>query len=165
MELMPLAELCARLEDRQRLFLRRGLARLERLICSATPTDSRNRTHLAKLRKGFAAFREKLTAHLREESEFIFPLIRQLEECATRKAHARRTLQNRAVRLGKQHFEADEAIAELRALVANGRASFPVSARVQALRDGLASFERDLHQQIYEENRFLFPRALAVSRA
>lgn len=156
-ELTPLPELCERLEDRQRFLLRRGLARLGLLIHSAVTHDRRNRPQLARLQKSFAAFREQFTAHLREETETIFPFIRQLESSAVGKTHARRSLQTLTARLERQHFEADEAFAEVCALAGDGCA--------RTLRDNLASFERNLHEQIYEENRVLFPRARAVSRA
>lgn len=156
-ELMPLPDLCERLEGRQRFFLRRGLACLERLIHSAAAHDGRNRRKLAKLQKTFAVFRERFTAHLREEAEVIFPFIRQLESSTVGKNHARRSLQTRTARLEQQHFEVDEAFAELCALAENSCA--------RTLCDKLASFEHNLHEQIYEENRVLFPRARAASRA
>lgn len=154
-ELMPLSALCERLEDRQRLFLRRGLVRLERLIRPATARHRENQPHPVKLQKTFVAFRERLIAHLREEAEIIFPLIRQVESRASGDTHA--FLQTYTTHLEQQHFAADEAFAELRAVAENGC--------TRALRDHLTSFEHNLHEQIYEENRVLFPRALAASRA
>jgi len=156
-ELMPLAELCERLEYRQRLFLGHGLARLGRLIRSAAKNNDRNRPQLVKLQKAFAAFREKFTAHMREEANVAFPFIRQLESNAVRKTHARISLQTCTAHLEKQHFEADETFAELRALAENDC--------LPELRKDLLRFEQSLHEQIYEENQVLFPRALAVSRA
>lgn len=155
-ELMSLGKLCARLEHRQRLFLLRGLTCLGRLIHSAARHDRRNRLRLVRLQRTFAAFHDKFTAHLRAETGIIFPLIRRLESGTVGKSYARRSLQTHTAHLAQQHFEADEAIAELRALARNGCAP--------GLHEQIVSFERNLHEQIYEENRFLFPRALALSR-
>lgn len=156
-ELMPLTDLCGWLESRQLQVLCGELSRLNRLIPAAVERDGASHPQLLKLQEAFAAFCEKFTAHLREEAKAVFPLIRRMENRAGGNSRARRSLQTHTARLEQQHFEADEAIAELRALAEK---DCPPE-----LHKDLARFERSLHEQIYEENRVLYPRALAVSRA
>jgi regulator of cell morphogenesis and NO signaling len=129
------------------------------------PHDARNRQQLVKLRRAFLSFQRKFAAHLKVEAKVIFPLIRQMESNPVGDSHASRSLQTRTTRLERQHFEADEALAEVRALATDETVLFSASSRVQTLRNCLASFDRNLQEQIYVENRVLFPRALAVSRA
>jgi regulator of cell morphogenesis and NO signaling len=165
LELTPLGTLCRWLEDQQRVCLRRDLAHLERLIRLMPPHDARNRQQLVKLRTAFLSFQRKFAAHLKTEAKVVFPLIRQMESNLVGDPHASRSLQTRTTRLERQHFEADEALAEVKALAADETVLFSTSSRVQTLRNCLASFDRNLQEQIYLENRVLFPRALAISRA
>lgn len=165
LELMPLTELCNRLEMAQRVSLGRELTGLYRLIGTAINCDSAKNSQLLKLREAFMAFRKGLTAHLREEAGMIFPLIRRLESGAIGKTCTRRLIKISTARMEIQHFKAEEEFAELRALTEEHAALSLASSHARQLRDQLASFEHSLHEQMYEENRFLFSRALAVSRA
>jgi regulator of cell morphogenesis and NO signaling len=164
-ELMPLAELCNRLAMMQRPFLCRELACLYRLIGKVVKQDTTKNPQLLKLQKTFMAFRQGFTSHLREEAGMTFPLIRGLESGTAEKTDARRLIKISTERMEIQHFKADEDLAKLRALTENYVTSLPTSSCVRQWRDKLAGFERNLHEQMYEENRVLFPRALAISRA
>lgn len=165
MELMPLAKLYQRLEVRQRNALQRELARLEKLVAVLSVRDARSRAQFSRFQKAFAAFEKKLTAHLQAEARTILPLIRRLESGRTVSRPAVRLLQTRARSLEQQHFEADEALAEVKELAANEDVLVLASSRVRTVRNRLAQFDRRLQEQIYGENRILFPRAVAVSRA
>lgn len=156
-ELMPLAELCGRLEDRQHRLLLHGLARLGRLIRSAAVRSDDDQPHMVKLRKTFTVLQGKLSEHLREESDVLYPLIRRLNAGEVKTSRERRRLQKSIVHLEQQHLETDDAIAELSVLA--GGDSAP------ELRENICSLLQSLHEQIFEENRVLFPRALAASRA
>lgn len=158
---MPLPQLCDRLENRQQVLLRREMARLEELIQVVIAKAERVSPQLRRLKKVFKAFRSRLTAHLRDEAQVVFPQVRRAEGMGDGKTASVQLLRRRAIRWKQQHFEVAETIAELRSL-ANAVAAAPAgSGQGRALRPALARFERLIHEQMYEENRFLFPRVLS----
>lgn len=164
-ELMTLTELCDHLENVQHAFLHRELARLARLIRSAVERNGADNLRLLKLQEAFVAFREKLTAHLREEAEALFPLVRQLAGNASREIRLRHSIKIPIIRMEIQHSEVDESLAELRAMAGGGTGPSPVSPRARTLDKAIVRFEHQFQELMFEENRILFPRALAISRA
>ncbi|MGA9450564.1 MAG: hemerythrin domain-containing protein, partial [Verrucomicrobiia bacterium] len=164
-ELMTLTDLCDYLDNVQHVYLRRELTELDRLIRSTVERDGADNSRLLKLQKTFVAFREKLASHLREEAEALFPLIRRLAGGASRRIRLRHSIKIPAIRMEIQHFEVDEGLAELRALAGDCAGSASMSPRTRTLGRVIARFEQRFQELIYEENRILFPRALAISRA
>lgn len=160
LEVMPLPQLCDRLETRQQVLLRCELARLEELIQAIIAKAERVSPQLRRLEKAFKVFRLRLIAHLRDEAQVVFPQARRPKGVASGKTASVQLLRRRAARWKQQHFEVDEAIAELRSLANEVAAASAASGQSRALRLALARFERLIHEQMYEENRFLFPRAL-----
>lgn len=164
LERMSLTELCDRFEARQHRVLRGELARLDARIRTVTARAGARHPELRQLRSAFVVFRRDFTAHLREEARSVFPLIRRLE-IQEGSSRTRRSLRARAARVIQQHGQADEAIAELRELAGDHDAAAPRPRGRRDLRDALARFQRNLHEQVYAENQILFPRALAIRQA
>lgn len=164
LEVMPLARLCDRLALRQRILLEREMARLEDLICRVNAAEPGGPGQSRRLGIAFKAFRSRLVAHMHEEAHLVFPPIRRAGGAVGRSAPAIRALRRRAARWRRQHFQVDEAIARLRHLAAAPASPGAAVAPRRALRQALARFERLIHEQMYEENRFLFPRALSGCR-
>ncbi len=142
LELLTLDELCEHIERRQHACLHDAMVELEHLTGRAAENPGGER--FLKIRKMFLAFRFTLATHLHEESSVLFPCLRRGGEFPGRAA-----LKFRLARLEREHCQADEALAELGAL-ADGKIGAVV-----------ARLHRIVHEQIYIENRILFPQALA----
>ena len=159
LELMTLNDLCDHLEQSPRITLQDELARLDQLTRVAAEQYGAEHPQLLRTRETFVAFRERFTAHLHEEAEMLFPLIRRL---TTGKKEARSALKSRLARMEHEHNQADEALAELHALAGEESLRRPVPAAVRTVSDAIVHLEHAVHEQIYKENQVLFPRALAI---
>jgi regulator of cell morphogenesis and NO signaling len=161
LELMALTELCDHLEYTQNHYLLDELARLDKLTRTAAEQEGAETPQLLRIRETFVAFREQFTAHIREEADALFPLIRGLAIDENEALPVRPALKSRLARMENQHNQADEALAELHALAGDGSLRLPVSAGVRTVSDAIVRLEHAIHEQIYKENQVLFPRALA----
>jgi len=159
LELMTLKDICDHLEQSSRVALQDELARLDQLTRVAAERYGAGHPQLLRIRKTLVAFRERFTAHLHEETENLFPLIRRL---TTGKKEARSALKSRLARMEHEHNQADEALAELHALAGDGLLRPPVPAAVRTVSDAIVRLEQAIHEQIYKENQVLFRRALAI---
>ncbi len=159
LELMTLNDLCDHLEQSPRVTLQDELARLDQLTRVAAEQYGAEHPQLLRIRKTFVTFREQFTVHLHEEAEILFPLIRRL---TTGKKEGRSALKSRLARMEHAHNQADEALAELRALAGEESLRRPLPATVRTVSDAIFRLEHAIHEQIYKENQVLFPRALAM---
>jgi regulator of cell morphogenesis and NO signaling len=162
LELMALTELCDYVEHAQQTHLQEELARLDQLTGAAAEQSGAEHPQLLRIRETFVAFRERFAAHLREEADGLFPLIRRLTTDKKGALPARFALKKRLTRMGNAHNQADEALAELRALAGEESLRQPVPAAVRTVSDAIVRLEQAVHEQIYKENQVLFPRALAI---
>ena len=64
-----------------------------------------------------------------------------------------------------EHETVGLALQEMRELTDNYQAPADGCASFEALYDGLAGLETDLHRHIHKENNILFPRAAALEAA
>jgi regulator of cell morphogenesis and NO signaling len=162
LELMTLSELCDHLEHAQRVTIHDELTCLDRLTHAAVEELGEEHPQLLGIRATFVAFREKFAAHLREETEELFPLIRQLTTEGKGELTARSTLKSCLTRMESEHNQADEALAELRALAGDESVRRPVPVHMRTVSDAIVRLKHAVHEQIYKENQVLFPRALAI---
>ncbi len=162
LELLTLRELCDHLEHTQQMTLREALAQLDRLTLAAAEQQGSEHPRLWEIRNAFVAFREQFVAHSREEAEEVFPLIRQLTSAEDGRRPSRSALKSRLAGMIDEHNQADEALAELRALASDEgwRATCP--AHLRTIPAAIVRLEQTFHEQIYRENQVLFPRALAI---
>lgn len=159
LEFMALTELCDHLEHAQQTQLQRELARLDQLTRAAAEQFGADYPQILKIRETFVAFRERFAAHLREDVEELFPLIRRL---TTGRRVVRLALKSHLARKESEHDQADEALAELRALAGGKELRRSVPTIVRTVSDAIARLEHTVHEQIYKENQVLFPRVLAI---
>jgi regulator of cell morphogenesis and NO signaling len=162
LELMTLTELCDHLERLQQITLREELARLERLLRMAAQQQSAEYPQFVRIHETFVAFREQFTAHLREEAEGVFPLIRQLTNGESGALPVRSSLKLRLAEMEKDHNQADESLAELFTLASDESLGRSAAATMRAISTVIIRLKHTVHEQIYKENRVLFPRALAI---
>lgn len=162
LELMTLSELCDHLEHAQRVSIQDELMCLDRLTHAAVEELGAEHPQLLGIRAAFVAFREKFAAHLRVETEELFPLIRQLTTGEKRQLPARSALKSCLTRMESEHNQADEALAELRALASDESVCRLAPVFMRTVSDAIARLNHAAHEQIYKENQVLFPRALAI---
>lgn len=162
LESRDLTELCDHLEYAQCLRLRDELVRLDQVTATAVEQAATSHPQLLKIRELFVDFREFFTAHLGEEIEEFFPLIRRMANGNVRTWSAPRALRRRMARLRSEHNQADETLAQLRVLTDRVAARQADSAIIQEIANGIARFEQGLHEQIFEENQILFRRVTAT---
>jgi regulator of cell morphogenesis and NO signaling len=162
LELMTLTELCDHLEQLQQITLREELARLDRLTRMAAQQQGAEYPQFVRIHETFVAFREQFTAHLREEAEGVFPLIRQLTNGESGALPVRSSLKLRLAEMEKDHNQADESLAELFTLASDESLGRSAAATMRAISTVIIRLKHTVHEQIYKENRVLFPRALAI---
>lgn len=162
LELMTLSELCDHLEHAQHVSIQDELMCLDRLTHAAVEELGMEYPQFLGIRAAFVAFQEKFAAHLREESEELFPLIRQLTTGANGERSARPALKLYLTRMESEHNQVDEALAELRALASDESVCRPAPVFMRTVSDAIARLNHAAHEQIYKENQVLFPRALAI---
>lgn len=154
----PLAELCHHLETVHHNYYRREFPRLAALLDAVRATYSESHPDTRELDAAFKKFRTGLESHVEREENDLFPVIREL---ATLRSggdpHALASLINS---LEKDHDAIDAQLLRMRELTHGFVAPPNVCQTYQSLLDGLWELEMNLHQNVYEENRFLFPRAM-----
>lgn len=162
LELLDLTTLCDHLEHAQCVRLRNGLGRLDQATDTAVEQAATKHPQLVEMRDRFTDFRDFLTAHLGEETEELFPLIRRMADGNVCTPSAPRALRIRMARLRNEHNQADETLARLRSLIDSLASRDPESAVIQAVGDGISRLEQALQEQIFGENQILFRRVSAA---
>lgn len=166
-ELMTLAQLCDHLEIAHH-DLQDELKRLDRLTKVVVRASGERHPTLWAIRRGFVTFQRRFKAHLRRESEQLFPIIRRWET-TTPDARGGRGVEELPLRpLDREHDQADEAMVDLRGLVTRAGPSSPARTALQSVAEAVIRLERSVHEQIYQEHRVLFPKTTArwrVARA
>ena len=135
-------------------FMHRELPRIGHLLERVMHAHgARHGDILTPLAETYAALRSELEAHLTDEEERTFPMIRRLlvGTIDVQVAQAVKELEH-------EHDAAGEALARLRSLSHDYRTPADACTSYCALYDALQALERDLHQHIHLENNVLFPR-------
>ncbi len=158
-ELLTLRELCDYIENTQHNCLKADLAEVDRLTRNAAHQYS----SVWRVRKAFVTFCDQLAAHLHEEIDGLFPVIRRLASGSSRARLARGVkLRPRFARLEREHGLAEDAIEELISFVNDGTLNGISPVTTQALSAAVLRLRHSLAQQIYVENQVLFRRASAA---
>lgn len=110
------------------------------------------------------AFVAGLLPHIKEEDDDIFPLIESIEDGAAGAAGARRFLDRRPG-LERDHENAAQALAGLRALTGGYTAPAGSCRTTQGLYNGLGELEALMHLHVHLEHTLLYPRAEALALA
>lgn len=153
----PLAELCVHLEKVHHDYYRRELPRLAGLLEAVAANYSESHPDTRELDGTFKRFRSGLETHIEREERELFPMVREL--AASRRTADSRELPGLINSLERDHDAVDAQLLRLRELTHGFVAPANVCQTYQSLLDGLWELEMNLHQNVYEENRYLFPRA------
>ncbi len=165
MEIMSLSQICNQLERSHHPALLQELARAEALLLALPKQPAACDSRIDAIREHFAIFRENLVAHLREETETLFPLIRRLETTEIPTPALTNLLKHPLEQMKHEHNEADEGLAALTSLTSNPPGDTCNPAVLAELRDLFQKLEATLQNQIYHENQVLFRRVSAMLSA
>lgn len=154
----PLSELCRHLEEVHHAFYRRELPRLAELASKVATAYAQSHPETGDLEKAFERFRARLESHVEREQRQLFPAIRRLIELQPPAEPP--DIAGLIDALEEDHDAVDAELLQIRQLT-HGFVAPPDGCQTyQSLLDGLWEMEMNLHQNVYEENRFLFPRAV-----
>jgi regulator of cell morphogenesis and NO signaling len=153
----PLADLCQHIESHHHAFYRRELPRLTELMAKVERAYASTRPEMRELEVAFQEFRARLESHIDREERELFPAVRQLMEL--RPPARPPGIGGLINSLETDHDAVDAGMLQIRKLTRGFVAPPDVCQTFQSLLDGLWELEMNLHQNVYEENRFLFPRA------
>ncbi|HYL76723.1 MAG TPA: iron-sulfur cluster repair di-iron protein [Bryobacteraceae bacterium] len=165
----PLAELANHIVEKHHGFVRQESPRLTALLEKVRTRHGELHPELREIQGLFEGLTSELASHMLKEEHVLFPMIQQLEE-TSRNAGPDAATQFRSIefpiaRMVAEHEDAGEALRGIRSLTGEYQPPAGACASFQALYQGLAQFERDLHQHIHLENNILFPRAVALTEA
>jgi regulator of cell morphogenesis and NO signaling len=153
----PLGELCRHLEEVHHAFYRRELPRLAELSSKVAAAYAESHPETARLDAAFTRFRTVLESHIAREEQGLFPAVRRLMELHPPAEPP--DIAGLINTLERDHEAIDDELLEIRELTHGFVAPADACQTFQSLLDGLWELEMNLHQNIFEEDRFLFPRA------
>ncbi len=160
---LTLTELCDHIERVHHGYLREELPRLDFMTRKVAATHGDAEPRLRDVRRVFEIFRDKVSAHTAEETDQVFPAIRQLETADGDKADRLSKLKSEFDKLESEHASTGAALAQFNQLTDSYTPPEWACTTMRALYDSLRQMERDMHQHIHKENNVFFRRALAVS--
>jgi len=154
----PLAELCRHLEETHHAFYQRELPRLAKLSSKVAAAYIHSHPETTELDEAFQRFQARLESHIRREQGELFPAIRRLMELEPPAEPP--DIAALIDSLEEDHDAVDADLLRIRHLT-HGFVAPPDGCQTfQSLLDGIWELEMNLHQNVYEENRFLFPRTV-----
>lgn len=153
----PLDELCRHQEEHHHAFYRRELPRLAELSSKVADAYSARHPETARLNEAFRRFCKILESHIAREEQELFPAIRRLMKL--RPPAEPPDIAGLINSLERDHEAIDDELLQIRELTHGFIAPADACQTFQSLLDGLWELEMNLHQNVFEEDRFLFPRA------
>jgi regulator of cell morphogenesis and NO signaling len=162
---MPAGALADAIVSTHHNYLWSELPRLSELIDKMAAAHRRAHPELEDVRATFSGLRKELEMHMVKEERVLFPLIKQLEQAQAAFPIQGGSVNNPILLMEHEHEHAGSALQRLQALTGNYQPFVDGCPSYQALCDGLARLENDLHRHIHKENNILFPQAVALEAA
>ncbi len=154
----PLGALLDHIVSRYHTALREDLPRLGRMADKVAEVHGSRHPELRELSDVYRELRDELTPHLATEEQRVFPAVRRVAEPGGAAEDVQRALHA----LEEEHDRAGVALARLRTLSGGFAVPEDGCATYRALYEGLARFERELHEHVHLENNVLFPRVVSL---
>lgn len=153
-------------------FVRRTVPQIHQWLEKVVAKHGAAHPELKEIQQLFTAMAEELFAHMMKEERILFPHLDRLAAAQRGETPASQAFFGSAFvgvdapisRMLAEHDDAGELLAKIRALSGNHQPPTDACPTYRALYQGLADFERDLHQHVHLENNILFPRALDLER-
>jgi len=162
---MGLADLADHIEATHHNYLREELPRLDFMTQKVAQAHGEAEPRLHEIREVFVACREELEAHMLKEERVLFPMIRELEQADGPVSFHCGSLANPIRMMEHEHDNAGDALDRFRTLTDGYTPPEWACNTYRAMVDGLAAFERDMHQHVHKENNVLFPRSARAGDA
>ena len=162
-ELMSWPELCRHTLEVAHPCLHTNLSHLDELVTaldfahSGAPPACKQ-----SMRDAYVAFRTKVSAHLRQESDTFALAIDQRPDGKLKSAEGGRGLTDAIPGLSHDHQKLDEDLSSLIALTGECAASVSAPECARRLHGALCEFNGLLQAQVFIENTELFPRVRAA---
>ena len=156
----PLRELIDHIVGTYHTPLRSELPRLEVMAAKVASVHGAKAPHLSRIKALVSELSDDLSLHMQKEERVLFPAIRAIED-------DRQLVIPIGMPIGvmeQEHDRAGELLSELRAVTGGYVAPAWACGTFQALYQGLAELESDMHVHVHLENNVLFPRALDAAR-
>ena len=161
-----LASLAEHIIDTHHIFTRNELDRLAKLfdkVCSR-----HGNSELLEAQRLFKRLRGDLIPHMLKEEQVLFPYIERMEVALSEQRIVPPTIfgtvRNPVRLLLLEHDATGDLLIQLRSVTSGYTNPHDSSINFQALYQGLAVLEADLHQHIHLENNILFPRAVEMEK-
>lgn len=155
---LSITGLADHIEQTHHAYLKEELPRLVEMAERVAHKHGERDHRLAEVARLTGELAEEMLCHMQKEEFILFPLVRQID-AGLALGSPIGLLEGPIGQMEDEHRAAGDATAEL-SLLTDGfdlRAAFCNTHR--AFLEGLARFQRDLHQHVHKENNVLFPRA------
>jgi regulator of cell morphogenesis and NO signaling len=152
--------ICRYIVERFHVPLREELQRLENLATRVVAAHGAERPEVISIQRVLRAFRGELEDHMAKEEQVLFLAIEQAERDGSVLGCG---FEGPVRTMISEHEDAGEALANLRRLSNGFSPPDTACATFQALYDGLAHVESEMHRHVHLENEILFPRTLAMA--
>jgi regulator of cell morphogenesis and NO signaling len=160
----PLAELADHIVDQHHAYAKRELPRLAALAAKVRSKHGHLHVELHQICELVAVMSSDMCTHMLKEEQVLFPRLKTIEQAAQAgmapPAAFFGPVINPIRHMLSDHDDTGELLKTLRGLTHDYKTTEGACMSFQALYDGLAALETDLHQHIHLENNILFPRAL-----
>jgi regulator of cell morphogenesis and NO signaling len=155
-------ELIDHLEATHHAYLHDEFPRLTALADKVAQVHGGRHPELLEVQRLYGELRDDLEPHLMKEERMLFPMIRELAIADTAPAFHCGTLRNPISVMLREHEQAGELLAELRAATDGYVVPDDACASYTALYAGLEELEADTHLHVHKENNLLFPAVIAL---
>ena len=164
----PLSALILHIVGKHHGYVRREIPRIETLLGKVVARHGAGHPEVIEINDCFATVAQELSTHLLKEEQVLFPYIERMEEAVAERVALPPaffgTVERPIANMVADHDDAGAVLARMRQLADGYTAPEGACPTFRALYQGLAEFEKDLHQHIHLENNILFPRAIEMER-
>lgn len=178
-----LTDLCDHIEQTHHQRLRDDLPRLTAYVDTVAKVHGAEHPKLLEVQSVFSGLVQELLAHIAEEEQKLFPVIRRLEQGdhgALRELWPSAGVASKAFgptestmpgpvagliqRMEAEHDATGAALASIRHLTDEYAVPQDACAAYRTMLADLERLESETHQHVHKENNILFPRAIAKER-
>lgn len=162
-----LAFLTDYIENTHHVYLRETTDQLRAYADKIANVHGTHHPEVIEIAKIFGNVATSMSAHLKEEEDVLFPLMRRIS-AAQKKGAAPSSEDQSAMRKSLRTLEADhneigEAVHKIRDLSKKYSIPADVCPTFETTYRMLHEFEEDLHKHVHLENNILFPRAATLA--
>ena len=159
-----LTDLCDHIEQTHHAYLKPELPRLQFLTAKVAARHGDTRPALREVHTVFVGLKTEMESHMMKEERVLFPLCRQLDVAEKLPAMHCGTVGNPIEVMMREHEDAGDALARIRALTDDFTCPPDACNTFRAMYDSLRQLEQDMHQHVHKENNILFPKAIRLEK-